>query len=243
MKFSRTPNRALGVRPALHSCDQQAFSQRFEIKSAVEAVGKGTKVLLGVLFKAEAVVAATQACLEVAQHRVDPLQLRYILGFASCHDSAFVGAACLSHGTEAGQAIRIDGAASSQAFSGPICNSFELEAGYWVELEAQRVAILSEGDRSDKGHLVLGATSYLATNALTTQIGIVNLDFARERVVCFTLSHSLHQFVVYQPSRWIAHTQLAFESQRRQAGLGLADKINGQKPCRQRQFGRLKNSA
>ena len=63
------------MRPALHGCDQQALSQCFEIESAVEATGKGTKVLLGVFFKAKAVVTATQAGFEVTQHGVDPLQL------------------------------------------------------------------------------------------------------------------------------------------------------------------------
>lgn len=61
--------------------------------------------------------------------------------------------------------------------------------------------------------------------------------------MCFTLRHGLHQFVVYQPSRRVAHAQLALEGQRRQTRLGLTDEVNGQKPCRQRQFGRLKDGA
>src|SRR5674476_717756 len=243
MNFSHHTNRALRVRSTLRCCHQQPLSERLEIESTVEPVGKSAKILRCIFSKAKAVVAATQTGLEVAQHRVDPLQLGYILGLAPCHDSAFMGASGLGHSAEARQAIRIDGAASSKAFAGPICNGFELEARHRAELDTQRVAFISEGDSGDKGHFVLGATPDLAAHALTTQISIVNLDFATERKEGFTLSHGLHQFVVYQPSRWVAHTELAFEGQGRQAGLGLTDEVNSQKPCRQRQFGRLKNSA
>jgi hypothetical protein len=91
-------------------------------------------------------------------------------------------------------------------------------------------ALISEGDRSNKGHLVFRAASDLAAKALATQISIIHLNFATERVGCFTLSHGLHQFVMHQPNRWVAHAQLTFESQSRQTGLGLADEVNCQKP-------------
>lgn len=197
MNFSHHPNRALRVRPALRCGHHQSLRQCLEIESAIESVGEGAEVLRCVLSKAEAVVAATQAGLEVSQHRVDPLQLGYVFGFAPCHDSAFMGAASLGHGVEAGQAIRIDGAASGQAFFGPVCNGSELETGHRAEFDSQRVALISEGDRRHKGHLVLGAASDLATCALAAQIGIIHLDFATERVECFTLSHGLHQFVLH----------------------------------------------
>src|ERR1035437_9136784 len=129
MNFSHYPNRALRVRNALSRSHQQALWQCLEIEPAIEPVGKGTKILCCIFSKTEAVVAATQTGFEVAQHRVDPLQLRNILGLAPCHDSAFMSAAGLGHGAEARQAIRINGAASSKAFVGPICNRFELEAG------------------------------------------------------------------------------------------------------------------
>jgi len=84
------------------------------------------------------------------QHRVDPLQRGNILGLSPCQDSAFMSAVSLGHGAEARQAIRINGAASSKAFVGPICNRFVLEAGYQTELDAQRVAFISEGDSGDR---------------------------------------------------------------------------------------------
>ena len=243
MNFSHRPNRALRVRPALRCCDQQALGQCFQVEPAIEAVGEGAEVSRCIFSESEAVVTAAEAGLEVSQHRIDPLQLGHILGFAPSHDCAFMGAASLGHGTKAGQAIRINGAACSQAFSGPICYGFKLEARHRAELDTQWVQFISEGDRSDKGHLVFRAAPDLAANALTTQIRIINLNFATERVERFTLSHGLHQLVVNQPSRWVAHTQLAFQGQRGQTGLGLTNEVDRQKPCRQRQLGRLKDRA
>ena len=137
MNFSHHPNRALRVRPAVRCGYEQSLGQCLEIESAIESVGEGAEVLRCVLSKAEAVVAATQAGLEVSQHRVDPLQLRYIVGLTPCDHSVFMGASGLGHCPEAGQAIRIDGAASGQAFFGPLCDGFELEAGHRAEFDPQ----------------------------------------------------------------------------------------------------------
>jgi hypothetical protein len=79
MNFRHDPNRTPGVRDALRSGDQQTPGQCLEIKSAVEAVGKGTKIRFCILPEANAVVTATQSGLEVSRHRVDPRQLGHIL--------------------------------------------------------------------------------------------------------------------------------------------------------------------
>ncbi len=120
MNLSHHPNRALRKRPALGDCHQQALGQRPEVESAIESVGEGTKILCGIFSEPKAVVAATQACLEVSQHCVDPLQLWHILGLAPSHDRAFMGTTSLGHGAEAGQTVGINGAASGQAFTGPL---------------------------------------------------------------------------------------------------------------------------
>ncbi len=86
MNFSHRPNRVLRVRPALRRCHQQALGQRLEVEPAIEAVGEGAKILRCIFSKSKTVVAATQAGLEVSLHRVDPLQLGYILGLAPCQD-------------------------------------------------------------------------------------------------------------------------------------------------------------
>jgi len=112
------------------------LGQGLEIKSAVEAICKSAKILLGVLAKAKAVVTATQAGLEVTQHRVDPLQLRHLLGLSSGHNGAFMGAACFRHSVETGQPIGVNGAAGGQVLTGPGRDDFVLEARHRVELDA-----------------------------------------------------------------------------------------------------------
>lgn len=241
MIFNYHPNRVQGMRGALCSRYQQALGQRFEIESAVESVGKGAKVLLSVFSKTKAVVTATQTGFEVSQHGGIALQLRHILGLMLGHDGAFMGATCLRHSAEASQAIRVDGATGGKIFTGPLRYGFELEARHRVELDAQRVVFIAERDSRYKGNLVFRVAPNLAATALATQISIINLDFATERVTGFTLGHGLYQFVVYQPGRWVAHFQLTFERESRQARLGLGDEVNRQKPCCQRQFGKMKN--
>jgi len=105
------------------------------------------------------------------------------------------------------------------------------------------VAFIADRDGGDKSHLVLRATPDLPSSALAAQISVVHLDFATEHVAGFTLRHGLHQLVMHQPGCGIAHAQLAFERECRQTGFGLTDEVDRQKPCRQRQLGRLKNGA
>jgi len=52
-----------------------------------------------------------------------------------------------------------------------------------VELDTQRVAVISDWGRGDKGHLVFRATSNLVSDALTTQIGVVNLGFTASQAL------------------------------------------------------------
>lgn len=72
MNLSYASKRTPGMRPTLRSRDQQAFCQRPGIKSAVEAIGKGAKILLSILAEAKAVVTATLTGLEIAQRCAVP---------------------------------------------------------------------------------------------------------------------------------------------------------------------------
>lgn len=56
----------------------------------------------------------------------------------------------------------------------------------------------------------------------------------------FTREHGRHQLVVHQPSRRVAHANVALELQRCHPCLGLTDQVDGQKPLRQRQLGAVK---
>ncbi len=101
MNFSHRSNRALRMLPALRCGHQQALGQCLEIEPAIEPVGKNGQVLLCIFSESEAVVAATEAGLEVSQHRVNPLQFRHVLGLTPCDHSAFMGTAGLRHGAQA----------------------------------------------------------------------------------------------------------------------------------------------
>jgi len=89
------------------------------------------------------VVAALQACLEIAQDGVDPKELGDVLGLAPVHDDGFVRAAGLRDGAEAGQPVGADRAARGEVALGPIRDRVQGKSRYWVELDAQRVSGLS----------------------------------------------------------------------------------------------------
>ena len=137
MNFSHRPNQVLRVRSAPRYCYQQALGQCLEVESWIEAIGERAEILRCIFSGAKTVVTATQAGLEVSQHRVDPLKLVHILGLAPGHDCALIGTADLGHDAEAGQTVAMDAAASGQAFAGPVCNGFKLEADYHAELDPQ----------------------------------------------------------------------------------------------------------
>ncbi len=80
MSVSR-PNRALGPRRAGYRGDQEPLVESSEIESAVKSVGESREVLSAILSKGKRVVATRKAGLEIAQDRVDPLELWQVLGF------------------------------------------------------------------------------------------------------------------------------------------------------------------
>ncbi len=243
MNLSPQPNRPLRVRAALQRRHQQALGQRAQVESPVESVGKGAQVLRGVFTKAKPVVAATEPGFQVPQHRIDPVQLRHIFGFSSCHHRALMGTACQGDRTETGQAVRNNRAARREILIRPLRNRVERESRYRGQLDSQGVPLLAERNRSHKRHLVFRATPDLAATALTAKVGVINLYAPLQGIAGLPLHHGLHQLVVHQPCRWVTHTQVALERQRRQSGFGLADEVDCQEPHRQGQLGALKDGA
>ncbi len=66
---------------------------------------------------------AVEAGVEVAQHRVDPAELRQVAGVLPTGDDGLMAASRRGHGTEAGQSIGEHLAAGSQVLSarGAVC--------------------------------------------------------------------------------------------------------------------------
>jgi hypothetical protein len=75
------------------------------------------------------------------------------------------------------------------------------------------------------------------------RVSIIHLDITTQLVLSIPFDHRLHQLLLYQPNRGVAHAQLLFKIEYRQAGLGLADQINCQESNAQRQVGALEQGA
>ena len=90
-----------------------------QVEAAIEAVGEGGQVALGVLAVVQRVERASQGCLQIAQHRVDPLELRQVARLECAQHDGLVQAACVDHGGKATQAIAGHARLRLQAGLGP----------------------------------------------------------------------------------------------------------------------------
>lgn len=173
--------------------------------------------------------AAAQAHLQVAQHRVYPLELGQVPGLACAHHCGLMGAAQLGHRGKAGQPVGVHRRADVYILAGPLLYGGRAESGHRRELDVARPTLLKR-ERSHKGLLVLRAPACLASWQLPAQIGIIDLDVSVQRIECVALGHhGGHELVVQQPGGGVAHPKLACQRQRRDAALGLPDQIHSQR--------------
>jgi hypothetical protein len=228
-----------GYRPGSRHINDEGGDQVAQVESMVEPVGEGCEVGLGVFAEFQRLVGAGQHGLEVAQHRVDPLELGQITRLERPHYLGRVNATGLGDRGKAGQPVTEHRRIGQQAGLGPLGNGLECESADQIELHAHRLARGIERHRRHERHLVLRASARLAFRALTTEVGVVQLHRATQLAGRFLLGHRVVDLVVQQPGRGVAHPQIALEGQRRDAGLGLADQVHGQEPSRQRQLGVL----
>ena len=237
------PNHSLRRWRATHGGDQESLVQGAEVEAPVEAVREGGEISSCVFSEGKRVVAACEAGFEVAQDRVDPLELGHVFGLAAGHDGGLVSAACGGDGTKAGQAIGEDRACLGNMAVGPLLDGIEGEAGHGGEFDAQGVPGIIDRDGGHERDLVLRAATDLAATALAAEVGVIHQHLATENIAFLSVCHGPHQFVVDKPGGGVAHAQLSFERQRRQARLGLADEVDGEKPGRQRKLRALKHRA
>ena len=87
------------------------------------------------------------------------------------------------------------------------------------------------------------AAAALATAPLATEIGIIDLNQARQRLALVSFQHHLHQFVLDPPCRIVGDSQLTMQLHCGNAFLGLREQVNGLKPYAQRQLGRVEYGA
>lgn len=218
--------------------DDDSRHEPAQVEATVETVGESGQIALAVLAELQRVVSAGQHGLEVAEHRVDPLELGQVARLEATNDSRHVDAPRLGDGGEAPQAIARDDR-PAQAGLGPVSDRLRREAPDQIELGVDRLTRIVQGHRRHEWDLVLRATPGLAARALATQVGVVDLNSAFEAMAGFLPSHGVVDLVVQQPGGRVAHAQIALVGQGRQSGLGLADEVDGQEPGRQRQLGVL----
>lgn len=214
-----------------------------QVESVVETIGERTEVGLGVLAVLQRLEGARQHGFEVSQHGVDPLELGQVPRFERSHHLGLVNAPGFGDCGEAPQTVAVDDGLGLQAGLGPMGNRLGREPPDDVALDVLRLAGGVHRHGGHKVNLVFRTSSDLAARAFSTQVSIVQLHDAIQQSSRLLGGHGVVDFVLHQPGRGVADAQITLEGQSRDAGLGLAIEVGGQKPCRQRQLGVLHQGA
>ena len=141
-------------------------------------------------------VGPTQAGFDIAQHSVDPAELRQFIGLTPTNDGGNMEAA------------------GAEAPFRPCNNRLEGEAGDWRQLDSAGVSLVVHRDRHHERHLVFRSTSCLTSSAFAAEVGVVHLHCTRQPVRIFALVHGLHQLVVDQPGRGVARCRFKARADR-----------------------------
>ena len=155
---------------------QQARQDGFHVEAAIEAELELSEVAVRVLGEVEGVVGAPDGGFQVAQQRVDGLELRQLhAGLATASDDALMLGADHGGGTEAPQPVRDDGGGRGNV-PGSECG--HRLAGGWLGAQArvQRTAFAAGLDSGHEGDLVVGAAPGLAAGELAAEVSVIDLD-------------------------------------------------------------------
>lgn len=145
---------------------------------SVETIGRGGEIALCILAKLENMVNPGKVRFEVAQHGVEPAELRQLPWFAATDDDHRMRASRIGDAVESMEAIRQDLTSCIERAARPV---FYGGTGKSLNRGKSRVDGMSlqiNRDGRDKGHFVLEAPSTLAAGVCFTQIGIICLHCA-----------------------------------------------------------------
>lgn len=227
---------------AARDIHDQARQQVAQIEAAIEAIGECGEVAVGMLGPGQRVERAVQRGLEIAEDRVDPLELRQFVRLAIPDHDGRMRAACRRHRREAGQAVADDQRRRRQTGLGSGLDGLTREAADAVELDELRTPLVVERDGGHERRFVLRAAPGLAARMLATQVGVIELNRASKPVLSLAQRHGVVDLVLQGPGGGIAHAQRALERERGHPGLGLAEQIDRKKPDVQRQLGVLEQA-
>lgn len=213
-----------------YDIDDEPCDAAAQVEATIEPVSDGGQVVLAVLAVPQRVERAGQRGLQIAQHGFDPIELGQVARLEITHHCGQMDAARVGHRCKAPQAVAAHQGARQQSGLGRLANGLGREATDQVELEVQRMPLVVERDSGHERHLVLGAAPGLATSALAAEVGAVQLHSATQATGAVLLGHGAVDSLVQQPRLGVTHAQLAFERQRRQPGLGLADDVDHPEP-------------
>jgi hypothetical protein len=242
MNLSQRSDLVLAPRRSGRRVAEQRLQQGSQVEPTIEPVGKRAEVVAGVLAELERLVRAVDHGFEVAQDRVDPVELRHLARLALADDHVAVRAACVDDAGKASQSVAEHVAGGQQVDLGPVRDGLAAERGDGRHLDAQGMPSIAAGDCCDEGHLVLGAAAGGA-RVLAAQVGVIELHQAVQGLLGVTHGHGRHQLVLNQPGRAVARTEVPHQRQRRQPRLVLADQEDGEEPGAQRQLGAVHQRA
>ncbi len=122
-------------------------------------------------------------------------------------------------------------------FAGPTLDFTGTEAFDDVQVHGNRMMIFVQCHRRDKGRLVFRASPTFAAVMFAAPVNVIQLNDAGQWFAIIPLFHRLHDLVLETPGGVVGHTDVALQGQGRQAGFGLRQQMDGQKPHGERQLG------
>ena len=122
--------------------DDESCNEAAQVEARVEAIGEGGQVAPSVLALVQRMEGPGQGGLQIAQHRVDPLELGKISRLEGADRGGHVHAAGVGHRSKAAQAIAGHQRARRQVGLGPVANRVQGEP---TDAKAQVTHSLAHG--------------------------------------------------------------------------------------------------
>ena len=188
-------------------------------------------------------IGAAQRALQVTKRGVHPVELRFLHGSSSASaDNGVVYAARIGDGAKTSQAVGDHGTALTQVLLAPAGDFGFSKPLKHRQLDAGRESLFGGLHGRHEGGFALGASPGLAAGTLTAQVGVIQLDEARELVLLVPFQHDLHELVLHPPGGVVGDTQMAAQLHGRYAFLVLGNQVDTQKPGRQGELGGFEDS-